>query len=59
MRNDGVQASGGDEGAGGWRNVETSVGIYREGCFVAFSSEFLLLDSENSWTWTIMWDMIK
>lgn len=50
MQNDGVQASGGDEGAGGWRNVETSVGIYREGCFVAFSSEFLLLDSENSWT---------
>lgn len=45
MGNDGVQASG-----GGWRSVETSVGIYREGCFVAFNSEFLLLDSENSWT---------
>lgn len=30
-----------------------------EGCFVAFSSEFLLLDSEELWTWTIMWDMIK
>lgn len=47
MGNDGV---GGDEDAGGWRSVETSVGIYREGCFVSFSSEFLLLDSENSWT---------
>ena len=35
---------------GGWRSVETSVGIYREGCFVAFNSEFLLLDSENSRT---------
>ena len=50
MRTDGVQASGGDKDAGGWRNVETSVGIYREGRCVAFSSEFLLLDSENSWT---------
>ena len=50
MRTDGVQARGGDEDAGGWRSVDTSVGIYREGCFVAFSFEFLLLESENSWT---------
>ena len=47
MGNDGVQASGGDEEGGGGGG--TSAGINR-GVLVAFSSEFLLLDSENSWT---------